>query len=90
MSINFSEKQSKQKYLIIVLIIVILVTLFTMRDKIIKFFTPVAAVTEVFLAPKIEVDFGLLQNEVLKGLKLPEPEKPFDGKSGRENPFLPY
>lgn len=41
-----------------------------------------------FREPKI--DFTILQSQALKDLESFEGIKPFDGETGRENPFIPY
>ncbi|MFH1401515.1 MAG: hypothetical protein ABIG40_00955 [Parcubacteria group bacterium] len=90
MPINFSEKGNRQKYLIIFLIVIVLITIFVLRKNIFK--TPVSFLppAEVFLVKSIEINFEVLKSPVLKALQLPEAEKPFEGKVGRENPFVSY
>ena len=90
MPINFSEKGNRQKYLIGFLIVIVLVTIFILRKNIFK--TPISILPspEIFLPQDIEINFEALKNPLIKELQLPEAEKPFDGKAGRENPFIPY
>jgi len=50
-----------------------------------------------FLAPssppqarKVEINFEVLKNPLLQDLQPFEEIPPFEGETGRENPFLPY
>ncbi|MFH1894361.1 MAG: hypothetical protein ABH813_00425 [Patescibacteria group bacterium] len=90
MAINFSEKGNRQKYLIIFLIVIVLVTIFVLRKNIFK--TPVflSPAPEVFQPQSIEINFEVFKSPILEEMQLPEAEKPFDGKVGRENPFVSY
>lgn len=90
MSINFSEKGNRQKYLIVFLILIILVTIFILRKNISETPIFISPGIEVFLPQDIEINFEALKNPIIKELQLPEIEKPFDGKAGRENPFVSY
>lgn len=40
--------------------------------------------------PETEIDFSVLESEILKGLEPFEKIPPFEGTVGRDNPFLPY
>ena len=90
MSISFSEKGNRQKYLIIFLIVIALVTIFILRKNIFKTSLSILPVAEVFQPQNIEINFEVLKTPAIKELQLPEAEKPFDGKAGRENPFISY
>ncbi len=90
MAISFSEKGNRQKYLIIFLIVIVLVTIFVLRKNIFKTSLSLLPAPEVFQPQNIEINFEVLKNSDLKELQLPEAEKPFDGKAGRENPFVSY
>lgn len=90
MLINFSEKGNRQKYLIVFLIMIVLVTIFVLRKNILKTPISILPAPEVFQPPSIEINFEALKNPAIKELQLPEAEKPFDGKAGRENPFVSY
>lgn len=90
MPISFSEKGNRQKYLILFFIVIVLVTIFVLRKNIFKTAVSVSPTTEVFLPQNIEINFEVLKNPKLKELQLPEPEKPFEGQVGRENPFVSY
>jgi len=40
--------------------------------------------------PRVEINFEVLKNPLLKNLVSLEAIPPFEGEVGRENPFLPY
>ncbi|MFH1036846.1 MAG: hypothetical protein V1756_02185 [Patescibacteria group bacterium] len=82
---NFLKKDNKQLYLIFVLIAVLLITFFVYRQK---NFVPGIPIS--FEAKKIEINFQLLENPMLKELQPFEEIKAFEGTVGRENPFLSY
>jgi hypothetical protein len=90
MPTNFSEKNSKQKYLIILLIAVVLITLFILRKDIFKKFSISSPTIEVFLAKNIPINFEVLKNPIIKELQPISKISPFVGKLGRENPFISY
>ena len=90
MPVNFSEKGNRQKYLIIFLIVIVLVSIFILRKNIFKTTISVLPAPEVFQPQNIEINFEVLKSPAIKELLLPEAEKPFDGKAGRENPFVSY
>jgi hypothetical protein len=90
MAISFSEGGNKQKYLIILLVIIVLVCLFTLRKNIFKISNETLFTPEVFSAKDIEINFDVLKKDIIKELNLPEPEVPFSGQAGRDDPFLPY
>jgi hypothetical protein len=91
MQINFSEKQSRQKYLIIILAILVLIAIFILnKDSIISSFKMKTTFEEVFVPEKIEINFEVLKNSLIGDLQLPEKEESFEGEVGRENPFTAY
>jgi hypothetical protein len=90
MATNFSEKNNKQKYLIILLAAVVLVTLFILRKDIFKKFSISQPVLEVFLAKNIPINFEVLKNPIIKELQPVFKIGPFEGVLGRENPFISY
>ncbi len=90
MPISFSENGNKQKYLILILIVIVLVIVFVLRKNIFKTTASVSQAPEIFQPQNIEINFEVLKNPALGELLLPEPEKPFEGQVGRENPFVSY
>lgn len=90
MAITFVEKRKRQRYLIpalaaliFVLAIVIWQGFFVEREL------PALPPPET-AAPKIEINFEILQHPLLEKLQ-PFPEiEPFEEELGRENPFTPY
>lgn len=40
--------------------------------------------------PEAEINFSVLESDILKGLEPFEKIPPLEGEVGRENPFLPY
>ena len=92
MAITYIEQGKKQKKLIYVLIIVLLITGFVLWQGVLK--KPLSKIREI-KGPaaefkKIEIDFKVLENPILKELQPFEGILPFGEKIGRENPFLPY
>ena len=86
-----SKNKNRQKYLILIFFGIVLVTLGVLG----KNFLPKSEITEITagfsLKPtKIEINFDLFQNPILKELQPVEEIKPFEEKVGRDNPFLPY
>jgi len=90
MPISFSEKGNRQKYLIVFLIVIVLAAIFILRKNIFKTPISILPAPEVFQPQNIEINFEALKTPAIKELQLPEEEKPFDGKVGRENPFVSY
>lgn len=93
MVITFVERKRKLKYLLPVLVITILITVFVWWRGFFagKRLPAILPPTEVEIpTKKIELNFEIFKNPFLEELQLPEPIPPFEGKAGRENPFLPY
>jgi hypothetical protein len=90
MAISFSKKQNKQQYLIFILIIIALITVFVLRKDIFKISLDGAPSVEVFHSDSIEINFEVLKAKIIGELQMPEPKKPFEGKAGRDNPFISY
>ena len=92
MAITFLEQRKKQQKLIYILLGLILTVIAVVWWGLFSK-TPQAVLRPIATVPKpekIEINFEVLKNPLLKEL-LPLPEvKPFEGKAGRENPFLPY
>ncbi len=76
--------------MIIFLIVIVLVTIFVWRKNIFKTPSSILPAPEVFQPKDVEINFEILKNPAVKELQLPEAEVPFDGKMGRENPFVSY
>ena len=92
MAITFVEERKKQKKLLIIFGFLIAITVVVLAQGLLKRI-PFSPMTDGEISPtfkKIEIDFTLLENNNLKDLEPFEEIKPFEGKIGRENPFLPY
>ena len=92
MAITFVEERKKQKKLLLVFGFVVAITVTVLAQGLLKRI-PFSPMTDGEISPtfkKIEIDFTLLESNNLKDLEPFEEIKPFEGKIGRENPFLPY
>ena len=89
MAITFFQRRNRQKYLILVLVVVIiLIFVVVWRGFLLK---PELVLAPIILEPpKIEINFGVLENPILRELQPLEEIKPFEEEIGRENPFVPY
>ena len=92
MAITFIEERKKQKKLLMILGFLIVITLVVLVQGLVKRIPRSSMIgKEIFPTfKKIEIDFTLLESNNLKDLEPFEEIKPFEGKIGRENPFLPY
>lgn len=90
MAITFQEQKEKQKYLISVFLVVILVIFLVVYFGFLKKEKPSEIEEVIYQPPKIELNFQVLESQFLKELLPFEEIKRFEGKIGRENPFLPY
>jgi hypothetical protein len=89
MALIFQEQIKKQKNLIFVFFSLTLITAFIIWFG---YFRKEESVEELISEhfKKIEIDFNILQNPLLKEFQFIEKIPPFDGEIGRENPFVPY
>jgi len=91
MAIVFLEKTKRQEYLIYAFSILILIAVFILWKG---YFAKEKIPEEIILRPvrKIEIDFEILENPLLKELQPIEKIIPLEAevKIGRENPFEPY
>ncbi len=92
MPINYFTKQKKkQRYLLLILGIVILAVFLVLKFdyfKKEKVFSPQPP--QNFSNEEIKIDFSIFKNSFLKELQQFEKPALFEGRKGRENPFLPY
>jgi hypothetical protein len=94
MAITFIEKERKLRYLFLVLVIVVLITTFVLwqgffvKEKL-PFLPPLPPPSEVPFK-KIVINLEILKHPILEELQFFEKIPPFEGKVGRENPFVPY
>lgn len=91
MAIAFIKKRKRQKYLGLIAVVVVVGSLIILwygyfRKE--KQPLPTPAVSGPYR--EIKVDFGILENPLLKEFQPFEKISPFEGETGRENPFLPY
>lgn len=91
MMTDFRKQKKKQKLLLGLVGLVVLAIagvvyfgFFRKEEEGIVKIVPVSSVKE------IKVDFNVLDNPLLEKIKPFEKIPEFDGKIGRENPFIPY
>ena len=96
MAINFNQQKQKGKkpeYLNYVLIAAVLVLIFGIwwvflrKPKNVPAEVSQQEIAKVW-QKKIDINFEILDNPLFKSLKDFEKILPFDGKTGRDNPFL--
>ncbi len=90
--VDFIEEKKKQKRLVYLVIAVLLTTFLVIwfgffRKLEVGLPKPPSAALEF---EKVEIDFSLLENPLLKELEPFEGIERFEGQAGRENPFLSY
>jgi uncharacterized protein (DUF58 family) len=90
MALTFHKRQEKQKYLFLVFSILILAAFSVLYFNFFKKQKISVSPPEIYKPPKIEINLNVLKSSFLKGLLPFEEIKPFEDKTGRENPFLPY
>jgi len=94
MVITFTQKRKTQKYLVIVFVALIAIIAFVFLSDLFKKEEETPVIESVSrVVPKVEINFQILENPILKKLTEPYPELPpvFPSEQiGRENPFLPY
>jgi len=92
MAIIYTEQRKKQKKLIFILVFLVLATFFVVWQGFFKGPSSKNKGTEAsaFMFKKIEIDFKVLENPILKKLEDFTKILPFEQPKGRENPFLPY
>lgn len=95
MVISFTQKRKSQKYLLLIFVVLILAIAFIFLSG--RFreeeTTPVFSESIPRNIPRIEIDFSVLENPILKKLSETFPDLPSvlpAGEVGRENPFLSY
>ena len=89
MAITFLQEKKRQRYLILALALVIFVILLIAWKGFFKEEEP-ALVLPSFIPPTVEIDWSVLQSSQLTELQALATTTPFEGETGRENPFLPY
>ena len=89
MAVTFLEERKKQKNLIWILLIVVLITVFILWQGFFKkSVLKIETLTPEIAYRKITINFQILENPFLKELQPFEQIGPYEGKIGRENPFL--
>jgi len=94
MAIRFIQEKKKQVYLILILVVMVLITILILwqghRLQDLSAIIPRSSAHNLNLPryPEITIDFEILDREDLKELTPFEEISPFDGETGRENPFL--
>ncbi len=93
MPVDFLQQRKRQKYLVPITIAVIVITVLILWFGYFKeekaVFLPVEDQTGTVFR-EIKIDFSVLENPFLKELQSFIKITPFEGKTGRENPFVPY
>ena len=92
MAITFVEEKKRQKKLLFIFGALLVITAGVLAIGFLRKMSPInidnQAITSAFR--KADIDFTILDNPVLKDLEPFEGIKSFEGKIGRDNPFLPY
>ncbi|MEA3344596.1 MAG: hypothetical protein U9Q16_02870 [Patescibacteria group bacterium] len=94
MAIQFVQQKKKQIYLIIILVGVVLATALVLwqghrlQDLSNMILRSSSDNLDLPQHPEITIDFDVLEREDVKELTPFEEISPFDGETGRENPFL--
>jgi len=91
MAIVFLQQRKIQRNLIIVFLLVSVVTVVVIWQGFFKKESQVLP-EETFLLPKeeVKIDFEFFKNAQLQNLFPFAEIQPFEGETGRDNPFLPY
>lgn len=88
MAFPFFQQRKKQKYLSWILVIAILIgALWFGRNYLVKPLPPAPPPPK---EKKTEINLEILKSPLLQELQSFEEILPFEGETGRENPFLPY
>lgn len=90
MVVTFFQKRKTQRNLILVFIAVLLITTSVLWFGVFRREKPSASEEAPRPFKKVEIDYGVLKNPILKELQIFEKIPPFEEKAGRINPFLPY
>lgn len=91
MAITFIEERKKQQKLIWILVTVVLIAALVVWYGFLRkpSFAPSGGLVPAS-QNRAAIDFKILDSPILKELQPFEVIKPFEGQTGRENPFLPY
>lgn len=90
MAVTFIEERKKQRNLIWIFIIIVLIMVVIWWQGFFKKPSLKGIEIPVFEFKKIEINFEVLENPILKELQLFEKIQPYEGEIGRADPFLPY
>ena len=83
------QQRKIQKYMILVLVGVLFIIAIVLWKGFVKEEDVITQGSQI--APKkIQIDFGLLEDSILKEFRVFERISAFRGELGRENPFVPY
>jgi len=88
MALPFFQTRKKQQYLSWILAIVILIgALWFVKNYLVK---PVPPPPPPPKEKKVEINLETLKSPIFQEFQSFEEILPFEGETGRENPFLPY
>jgi len=91
MPINFVQQRKKQKYLTLIVMAALIVTAIILYFGYFKKSEPILEeIPSISVLKEIEIDFVVLDSQFLQESQIFENVPPFEGETGRENPFLPY
>jgi len=94
MAVSFIEQKEtkRQKILFVILGVLVVVFIFILGQGFIKKFISesISRMTIIPVLRKPDIDFSILEGKALKDLEPFEGIKPFEGKIGREDPFVRY
>jgi hypothetical protein len=89
MAIKFQQQVKKQRNFIILFIMLILIIVFVLWWG----FRTEEEAPGILISQrlkKFEINFDIFQNPLLKQLQLIDKIPAFEGKLGRDNPFIPF
>lgn len=90
MAITFQKRRGKQRYLLLIFLISIAVIFSTIYFGYLRNKPLPPPPFVIFEPPKVEINFDVLKHPFLKDSLPYEEIRPFEEKTGRENPFEPY
>ena len=91
MAITFLQAKKRQRYLVLTLALAIFVILIIVWQGFLKGKeAPEKTLTPLLAPEKVLIDWQTLKDPGIATLQTFEQILPFEGKIGRENPFIPY
>lgn len=88
MAITFIQKRKTQQYLIFVFIALFLITIIILWQGFFK--KEIIPSSGPLKHSEVKINFEVLKNPIFQDFQPFKEIAPFEGETGRENPFLPY